>query len=92
MNDRRNGANGGGVGGGRQLVQALRSVHEISTLSFLDLRKCHDHEPFARDDQFLNGMRELGFDETLRGLFIRSAFLNRETNGHFASMSTPDML
>ncbi|KAL7530517.1 hypothetical protein ACHAXR_007401 [Thalassiosira sp. AJA248-18] len=78
MNGGRNGRNGLGVGGGRQLVQALRSVREVSILSFLDLRECHQHEPFVRDDLFLNGMLALGFDEALNGLFVRTACWNGE--------------
>ena len=71
MNGARHGGNGRGVAGGRSLVQALRSVSEQSTLSFLDLRECQQHEPFARDGIYLNGMAELGFDEVLRGLFVK---------------------
>lgn len=74
----RNVDNGRGVGGGRQLIQALRSIREVSTLSFLDLRECQHHEPFARDDLYLKGMAELGFHESLHGLFVKPACWNRE--------------
>jgi len=75
---RNNGGNGRGVGGGCRLVQALRSLREVSILSFLDLRECQQQDPFVRDDLFLNGMAELGFDEALRGLFVRPARWNGE--------------
>jgi len=75
-----NGGNNGhgGVGGGRRFVQALRSLRGRSILSLLDLRECQHHEPFARDDVFLDGMAGLGFDETLHGLFVRPARWNGE--------------
>ncbi|KAL9182625.1 hypothetical protein ACHAXT_013277 [Thalassiosira profunda] len=72
------GGNSSGVVGGRQFVQALRNVREVGNLSFLDLRECQIHEPFVRDDVFLAGMAELGFDETLRGLFVRPARWNSD--------------
>ena len=66
-------------GGGRQLAHALHPVREVSTLSFLDLRECHVEPPFARDELFLSKMSdELGFNETLHGLFVKPAVWNRE--------------
>ena len=53
--------------GGRQLVQALRH----SPLAFLDLRRCQQHQPFSRDEQFLNTMKELGYNEAMAYLFIK---------------------
>mmetsp|Transcript_29095 Transcript_29095/g.55156 ORF Transcript_29095/g.55156 Transcript_29095/m.55156 type:complete len:577 (+) Transcript_29095:1589-3319(+) len=78
-NNNNGGNNGhGGVGGGRRFVKALRSLRGRSILSLLDLRECQHHEPFARDDVFLDGMAGLGFDETLHGLFVRPARWNGE--------------
>jgi len=83
------GANGRRVvGGGQRLVQALKTERRRSILSFLDLRKCYQHEPFSRDEVFLNGMSELGFDEPMSGLFVRRAKCNcqvREQLGDLVS-------
>lgn len=64
------------VGGGHQLVRALRSVHGASILSFLDLRECQHYEVFSRDATWLQAMVDLGFHETLHGLFTRPAYWN----------------
>eukprot|EP01082_Thalassiosira_pseudonana_P008705 g7913.t1 g7913 contig26:552629-555163(+) len=61
------------VGGGRPLAQAIRSVSDDSILSFLDLRECNVSESFSRDETFLREMADLGFQESLRGLFVRPA-------------------
>ncbi|KAL7473288.1 hypothetical protein ACHAXS_013740 [Conticribra weissflogii] len=83
------GANGRrAVGGGQRLVQALKTERRRSILSFLDLRKCYQHEPFSRDELFLNGMSGLGFDEPMNGLFVRRAQWNgrvREQLGDLVS-------
>ena len=76
VNGGRGGNVGGMVGGGRRLVQALQSVRDQSILSFLDLRECQQHEPFARDDLFLSGMTELGFSEPMNGIFVKKAQWN----------------
>ncbi len=59
---------GNSIGGGRQLVQAVRQ----SALAFLDLRKCQQHPPFSKDVQFLNTMKELGYKEVIEYLFIKT--------------------
>ena len=91
MNDGNNNRRSGVVGG-RQLVQALRAVQPDSTLSFLDLRNCQTrHEPFARDDVFLNGMIDLGFHEALHGLFIRRIQWNEGVKKQIVrGLSMPD--
>ena len=91
MNDGNNNRRSGVVGG-RQLVQALRAVQPDSTLSFLDLRNCQTrHEPFARDDVFLNGMIDLGFHEALHGLFIRRTQWNEGVKKQIVrGLSMPD--
>mmetsp|Transcript_5555 Transcript_5555/g.8540 ORF Transcript_5555/g.8540 Transcript_5555/m.8540 type:complete len:295 (+) Transcript_5555:3-887(+) len=61
------GGNSTRTGGGRQLVQALRH----SSLAFLDLRRCQQHQPFSRDEQFLNTMKDLGYNEAMAYLFIK---------------------
>ena len=75
-----NGNNNVGGNGGRQLVQALKSIcDDESTLSFLDVRECQQIEPFARDHVYVGGMQELGFDEImLHGLFVRPARWNEK--------------
>lgn len=55
------------IGGGRQLLQAIRH----SSLVFLDLRRCQQHQPFSRDLQFLNAMKDLGYNEAMTCLFIK---------------------
>lgn len=62
-----NGDGNNRIGGGRQLVQALRH----STLAFLDLRRCQKHEPSSRDTHFLNAMKDLGYNEVMAYLFIK---------------------
>ncbi|KAL7443793.1 hypothetical protein ACHAXH_007366 [Discostella pseudostelligera] len=64
------------VSGGRQLARALQTVRGASILSFLDLRECQQHESFSRDASWLEYMVELGFNESLHGLFIRPASWN----------------
>lgn len=67
--------------GGRQLVRALKSVRDESTLSFLDVRACQrqedqPHEQYRTDNLFLKGMLDLGFEKKLFGLFTRPAKWN----------------
>ena len=66
---------------GRQLVRALKSVRDESTLSFLDVRACQrqedqPHEHYRTDNLFLKGMLDLGFEKKLFGLFTRPAKWN----------------
>lgn len=83
------GANGRRVvGGGQRLVQALKIERRRSILSFLDLRKCYQHEPFSRDEVFLNGMSGLGFDEPMSGLFVRRAQFNGQVREHLGDLVT----
>jgi hypothetical protein len=64
------------VSGGHQLARALQTVRGRSTLSFLDLRECQQYETYARDAIWIRSMVGLGFNESLRGLFIRPAIWN----------------
>ena len=78
------GRNGAGAGNnGRRFVRALKSADmqrelKAGTISFLDLRGCQQHEPFIRDELFLNGMAALGFAEAMRSLFVRPAGWNKQ--------------
>ncbi len=73
------------VSGGFQLVRALQSVRNASVLSFLDLRECQQHDSFSRDATWFKAMVELGFSETLHGLFIKQAFWNDEVRKQLAT-------
>jgi len=61
---------------GRQLARALKNSD--SSLSFLDVRECHQQlePPTSRDETYVKSMLDLGFDETLTGIFIRPARWN----------------
>jgi hypothetical protein len=73
------------VSGGLQLVRALQSVRNVSVLSFLDLRECQQHDSFSRDATMFKAIVELGFRETLHGLFIKQAFWNDEVRKQLAT-------
>ena len=59
--------------GGRQLARALKNSD--SSVSFLDVRECHSQFelPASRPETYSKSMLDLGFDETLTGIFIRPA-------------------
>jgi len=64
--------------GSRQLVRTLKTVDSDSSLSFLDVRECRQQLelPTSRDQSYVKSMLDLGFDETLTGIFIRPARWN----------------
>ena len=55
--------------GGRQLLQAIRQ----SSIAFLDLRRCQQYQSFSRDLQFLNAMKDLGYNEAMAYLFVKKS-------------------
>ena len=59
------------------MVRNLKTVDSDSSLSFLDVRECHQQlEPPTRDETYVKSMLDLEFDEKIMGIFSRPARWN----------------